>query len=73
MEEITRKVVSYCEIPQELTEKHWIQDSPCDVYVPYSLHLGSPAHPRIFEGMDKWIAETYPELINTTFLIYMDY
>lgn len=66
--EITRKVLSYCEIPEELTESHWISDHSCDCYIEYTIPFGI-----IQSNLNKWITKTYPELIGTTFLIHIDY
>lgn len=67
LEVINKKVVSYCEIPQELTDNHYISENGCDCYIEYSLED---------EGKDSisdWIREKYPELINEEFLIHIDY
>jgi len=70
MEEITRKVVSYCDIPDELTEHHWISEFRNDCYVEYEMqeleHLRGP--------MENWIWENYPELRGgVKFFINIDY
>ena len=69
LNEITRKIVSYCEIPEELTEKHWISEHGCGVYIDWSLNLD----PKTDDDISAWIREEYPELIGTTFLIDIDY
>ena len=33
LERINKLVVSYCEIPEKLTEGHWISENSCDSYV----------------------------------------
>lgn len=64
------KVVSYCEIPDELTENTWLEEHRCDSYVKYSLS----SDPQFTKGeLDIWLEKEYPELIDTTFLIEMDY
>ena len=67
---ISLPVISYCEIPQELTEDSWISENSPDSYVIYSMqeleHLRSP--------MDNWIWEEYPELRESErFFIHIDY
>ena len=70
LEEITRKVVSYCEIPQGLTEGHWISENSCDSYVEYEL----PENPEDLEGrLEMWLFAEYPELKGTKFFIHLDY
>lgn len=70
MEEITRKVVSYCEIPEEFTQNCWLSDMSPDCYVDYEMqemeHLRS--------DVDNWIWENYPELRGgVKFFINIDY
>lgn len=33
LETITKKVVSYCEIPEELTEHSWLSEKSTDSYI----------------------------------------
>lgn len=67
--EITRKVISYCEIPEDI-EKGWLDDQGCDVYVDYTL---SDSAEYSHNELDEWLIKNYPELINTQFLIHIDY
>ena len=67
MKTITRNVISYCDIPQEITDKHWISEICPDVYQGYTINLDNP------DNLDKWFMENYPELIGHTFLIEIDY
>ena len=67
MKTITRNVISYCDIPQEITDKHWISEISPDVYQGYTINLDNP------NNLDKWFMENYPELIGHTFLIEIDY
>ena len=69
LKEITRKVVSYCEIPEELIPG-WLMECGCDVYTEYSLS-DDPKYTK--ESIDNWLLNKYPELNNTTFLIHIDY
>lgn len=73
LEEITRKVVSYCDIPQDLTEDSWLSEYRCDSYVSHSLPSEEEKEKFDIEPLDEWLAKTYPELIGTKFLIEMDY
>lgn len=54
MEEITRKVVSYCEIPEELTNGSWISDYQPDCYVDYTLEVED-------DEISQRILKQYPE------------
>lgn len=67
LEILNKKVVSYCEIPQELTDKHYISENGCDCYIEYSLEDEGE------DSISDWIREKYPELINEDFLIHIDY
>lgn len=69
LQEITKKVVSYCEIPEDL-DKGYLDDLGCDVYTDYTVS-SDLSYSR--NEVDDWIAETYPELIDTDFLIHIDY
>jgi len=69
LKEITRKVVSYCDIPEDI-DKGWLDDLGCDVYTEYSLS----SDPKFSKTeLDEWLEKTYPELIDTEFLIHIDY
>lgn len=70
LQEINMKVVSYCDIPEELVEDHWLSEGSCDSYIPYSLS-SNPKYGK--DELDKWLEEEYPELIDTSFLIHLDY
>ena len=75
MKEITMKVVSYCEIPEEITQYSWLQELPCNVYTDYSLPTQEELDNNIYslDYLSRWLIQTYPELIGTKFLIEMDY
>lgn len=69
LKSITKKVLSYCEIPQELTEKHWISEHHCDAFV--ECHLDASTD---LDELDMWILEHYPELKDEdSFFIHLDY
>lgn len=65
---ITKKVVSYCEIPEELTEEHWISEYMNGCFV--EVHLDDDEDDKL----SMWLKEKYPELIDEdSFYIEMDY
>ena len=69
LERINKLVVSYCEIPQELTEGHWINENSCDSYV--EVHLEDEGNR---DDLDNWLIENYPELLEEeSFFIHLDY
>ena len=67
LETINKKVLSYCEIPQELTERHWITENSCGCYVDFQLEEEG------VDELDDWIRENYPELIDEKFMISLDW
>lgn len=61
--------ISYCEIPEDLTNDLWIAEFQNGCYVVYSLEI-----PENYSAFDQWIIDTYPELKDEdTILIHMDY
>lgn len=68
LSEINYKVLSYCEIPEELTEDHWLSDNSPDCYVAYTLQKEGGD-----ERVSNWIRRVYPELIGIEFMIHIDY
>lgn len=65
---ITKKVVSYCEIPEELTEGHWISEYMNGCFV--EVHLDDDEDNKL----SMWLKEKYPELVDEdSFYIEMDY
>lgn len=73
LKELNLKVVSFCEIPQELTENTYLEEYGCDVYAEFNLYLGVPGYTREYSPWEQWIVNNYPELINKRFLIHFDY
>lgn len=69
LETITKKVVSYCEIPEGIIpEGHWINEHGCDAYV--ECHIDDDED----DELSVWLKETYPELIDEeSFFIHLDY
>ena len=67
MKVITKKVVSYCEIPEKLTENEWFSEYQNGCFV--EAHIDDEESP-----INTWFKENYPELINEeSFLIEIDY
>jgi len=68
--ELNTKVLSYHAIPQELVEDHLeIEQFPNDCYVKWTLDMHED---YVYDKLDSWIIENYPELIGKDFLIDMD-
>ena len=68
---ITGKVVSYCEIPKELTSNHWISDYYPDSYV--QVHIEQEDEAEV-DKVSEWILNKYPELKDENyFFIHVDY
>ena len=69
--EKTFKIISYCDLPEEMTQDAGLEEHRCDSYVPYSLSEYDPQYTEC--KLDGWLRENYPELIGTNFLINIDY
>ncbi len=69
LKEITKNVISYCEMPEDLN-KESLDNLGCDVYIDYRV---SRDLKYTRSDLDNWIIKTYPELIDTDFLIHIDY
>lgn len=69
------KVVSYCNIPQDLTGGHYLSEYMCGCYVENTLPTQEEIDKNEYDldEVDYWISTNYPELIGTTFLIEIDY
>lgn len=74
LETITKKVVSYCEIPEEIIpEGHWLNQHGCDAYIECHLEEDELDVTKR-DKLDAWLRETYPELIDEkSFFIHLDY
>ena len=75
LKEITRKVVSYCEIPQEITEKDYsVNEASCDSYIEYEV-ISKTKQSEFDDDFDmaNWIIDNYPELEGETILIHINY
>ncbi len=67
---IIKKVVSFCEIPEEVTENHWINEHHNDAFV--EVHIDTETH--VPDKIQDWLVKNYPELIEEdSFFIHMDY
>ena len=75
LEEIKYKVVSYCDIPEEITQDSYLQECSCDCYMvqklPNQIELDHAKY--TLTNLDKWLIKTYPELIGNEFMIHIDY
>lgn len=74
LETLNIKVVSYCEIPDEITERHHISEYMCGCYVPYTIT--SKEEQKKFDDdfeLENWIINEYPELEGQNILIDIDY
>ena len=68
MKTITRNVISYCDIPEEITEDNSrLNEVAGDCYIDYTIDTNNP------NELDKWFMENHPELVGYTFLIEIDY
>ena len=71
MVSIAGKVVSYCEIPEELTEGHWLRDYYPDSYVQVDVQEDDT---EAMDEVSEWIVNKYPELKEEKFFfIHIDY
>lgn len=75
MEELKIKVLSYCEIPEEISENHsLLNEGSCDVYVKFNVT--SKEEQSKFDDdfeLENWIIQQYPEVEGLDILIHMDY
>lgn len=75
LEIITRKLLSYCEIPEEITnESYLLAEASNDCYVEYEV-LGKEEQKKFSDNFDlaNWILSEYPECENEKILIHIDY
>lgn len=73
--QIQRTVLSYCEIPQELSNDYnFLIEANPDSYVEHRII--PPAERGEYSDnwdLDEWIMSKYPELEGRTILIHIDY
>jgi hypothetical protein len=75
LKEITRKVLSYCDIPKGIAKENpSINEASCDVYVEYDV-TSKEEQAKFDDNFDlaNWIIKNYPELEGTKILIHIDY
>lgn len=69
LKRVNKYVVSYCDIPQDITKGHWINENYCNSYV--EVHLDDEPTDDL---LDNWLMEHYPELKDEeSFFIHLDY
>ena len=73
MKTVSFPVISYCEIPQEITSDSWINEYQNGCYVEYSLPREDEWDSFDTNALDEWIRNTYPILLGQKFLIEIDY
>jgi len=61
----TYKIVSYCELDEDITNDHWINENSPDSYVEYEIIND--------DDLSKTILEKYNVEIGEIVLIYIDY
>ena len=67
---IERWLISYCEIPEELIENHWISEYRNGCMVDYTV---SKKDDENIDELNLWIIKQYPFLEGEEILIEMDY
>lgn len=75
LKEITRKVLSYCDIPEEIAKScASLEETACDTFIEYEVT--SKERQKDFDDdftLDNWIIKNWPELEGVTILIEIDY
>lgn len=66
LKEITRKVLKYSDIPNDVKNDSPLEDSICESYILFELR------DKGLYKVDDWIRENYPELEGEEFLIHID-
>lgn len=74
LKRITRTVLSYCEIPEHISESSYLAQYGCGCYVEHTItpRKEQPGYSDDF-SLDNWIIDTYPDLEGMTILIDIDY
>lgn len=74
MIEKTFKIISWCRIPEKITNGHWISSFQNGCYVPF---ICTPAKEQENYdddfSLDNWIISEYPELERQQILIDINY
>ena len=75
MEKKTYSILSYCEIPEELTEKEYeLTEGSCDSFIEMKI-IPKTEQEKYSSNFDliNWIIDTYPEVEGETILIHLDW
>ena len=75
MEKKTYSILSYCEIPEELTQEDCIfTEGSCDTFVEMKI-IPKIEQEKYSSNFDliNWIIDTYPEVEGETILIHLDW
>lgn len=67
---IEGNIVSYCDIPEEISDSHWISEYPPDCYVFYNVDWKKTI---VNDFLGEWIKEKYPKLKDKKIFIHIDY
>jgi len=62
-------IISYCDIPEDITEGHWISEFQNGCYVPYNI----PLQVEEDNPLGFWLFAKYPHLAGDEILIDIDY
>lgn len=76
MEEKTYKILSYCEIPEEIVESEDVlADAIHDSFIPWTVTSIADQEKYDYECflLENWILDKYPEVSGETILIHIDY
>ena len=68
LKNIKYKVLNYSEIPEEITENHWLSGNTPDAYIIFSLKDDVEV-----DEVGEWILENYPEVEGQEIMIHLDY
>jgi len=71
---ISRPVISYCDIPEEIIQTTHLEGFSCDCYVDYEVtsKIEQSKYSDDF-SLANWIIGNYPELEGQKVLIHIDY
>ncbi len=74
LEEISCKVLSYCDIPENINCTGCLSETSPDTYI--KLSVTSKKDQKKYDddfSLDNWIIKNYPELEGKDILIHIDY
>jgi len=75
LKEITRKVISYCEIPRHITADNFqLNEASCGSYIDFKV-MSRQFQDEFDDDFttDNWIIDNYPELEGEEIFIHIDY